>query len=125
MISTTKAWTSRRTGYLGAVRDAASGSSGAVPWLFAGGAHLERFGVHQQNVHGMVTNGKLRDEFLSDNWFQTLNQARSATAIWQHDYKEVRPHHSIGRIAPARFAELYLKCAVDVTRSNSPTSQID
>ena len=73
----------------------------------------------------MVTNAKLRDEFLNDSWFQTLNQARSSTAIWQHDYKEVSPHHSIGRIASARLSELYLKLAVDVTPSNSPNTQID
>ena len=70
-------------------------------------------------------NGKLRDEFLNDNWFQTLRQTRSATAIWRQDYNEVRPHSSIGRIPPARFAELHRQRAGDATRSTSTTTQID
>ena len=82
-------------------------------------------GRPMHNVYIESFNGKLRDEFLNDNWFQTLNQARSATAIWRQDYNEVRPHSSIGRIPPARFAELHRQRAGDATRSDSITTQID
>ena len=70
-------------------------------------------------------NGKFRDEFLNEHWFETLQQARSATALWRQDYNEVRPHGSIGRIPPARFAELHRQRAGDATRSGSTTTQID
>ena len=59
-----------------------------------------------QNGYIESFNGRFRDEFLNDHWFQTLHQARSTIAAWRRDYNEVRPHGSIGRIPPARFAEI-------------------
>lgn len=46
-------------------------------------------------------NGKFRDEHLNEQCFETLQQARSATAIWWQDGNQVRPYGSIGRIPPA------------------------
>jgi putative transposase len=69
--------------------------------------------------------GQNFDEHLSEQWFETLNQARRATAIWRQDYNEVGPHSSLGRIPPARFAELHRQRAGDATRSPSTTTQID
>jgi putative transposase len=82
-------------------------------------------GKPMQNGYIESFNGKLRDEFLNDHWFQTLHQARSATAIWRQDYNEVRPHSSIGRMPPARFAELHRQRAGDAARSTSTNTQID
>jgi putative transposase len=82
-------------------------------------------GRPMQNGYIESFNGKFRDEFLNEHWFETLHQARSATAIWRQDYNEVRPHGSIGRIPPARFAELHRQRAGDATRSTSTTTQID
>jgi len=61
-------------------------------------------GRPMQNGYIESFNGKFRDEFLNEHWFETLQQARNATAIWRQDYNEVRPHSSQGRIPPARFA---------------------
>ena len=82
-------------------------------------------GRPMQNGYIESFNGKFRDECLNEQWFETLHQARSATAIWRQDYNEVRPHGSIGRIPPARFAELHRQRAGDATRSTSTTTQID
>jgi len=82
-------------------------------------------GRPMQNGYIESFNGKFRDEFLNEHWFETLQQARNATAIWRQDYNEVRPHGSIGRIPPARFAELHRQRAGDATRSTSTTTQID
>jgi putative transposase len=82
-------------------------------------------GRPMQNGYIESFNGRLRDEFLNEHWFETLHQARSATAIWRQDYNEVRPHGSIGRIPPARFAELHRQRAGDAARSTSTTTQID
>jgi putative transposase len=82
-------------------------------------------GRPMQNGYIESFNGKFRDEFLNEHWFETLHQARSATVIWRQDYNEVRPHGSIGRMPPAQFAELHRQRAGDATRSPSTTTQID
>ena len=73
-----------------------------------------------QNGYIESFNGKFRDEGLKEHWFQTLHQARAAIAEWQHDYNEVRPHGTIGRIPPARFAELLRRHAGQATRTSTP-----
>ena len=82
-------------------------------------------GRPMQNGYIESFNGKFRDEHLNEQWFETLHQARSATAIWRQDYNEVRPHSSVGRIPPARFAELHRQRAGDAAPSTSTTPQID
>ncbi len=82
-------------------------------------------GRPMQNGYIESFNGKFRDECLNEQWFETLHQARSATAIWRQDYNEVRPHSSCGRIPPAKFAELHRQRAGDAARSTSTTTQID
>ena len=64
-------------------------------------------GRPMQNGYIESFNGKLRDEFLNEHWFDTLQQARSALAAWRQDYNEVRPHSSCRRMPPARFAALH------------------
>ena len=64
--------------------------------------------------------GKFRDECLNEHWFQSLKQARSEISAWRRDYNEVRPHSSIGRIPPARFAEQHRRHAGDAARHLRP-----
>jgi putative transposase len=82
-------------------------------------------GRPMQNGYIESFNGKFRDELLNEQWFETLQQARSATTVWRQDYYEVRPHSSLGRIPPARFAELHRQRAGDAAQSTSTTTQID
>ena len=60
-----------------------------------------------RNMTGYIEsfNGKFRDECLNEQWFESLSQARECIAHWRRDYNEVRPHSSLGRIPPARFAQ--------------------
>ena len=76
-------------------------------------------GRPMQNGYIESFNGTLRDEHLNECWFQTLHQAREAVAIWRKDYNEVRPHSSLGRIPPARFAELHRQRAGDAAQHPS------
>lgn len=69
-------------------------------------------------------NGKFRDECLNEQWFSSLLQARSTISTWRQDYNEVRPHSSLGRIPPAKFAELHRQRANDATQTSTNT-QID
>ena len=78
-------------------------------------------GRPMQNGYIESFNGKFRDECLNDQWFQSLHQARTEIAIWRRDYNEVRPHSSIGRIPPARFAEQHRRHAGDAARHLTPT----
>ena len=78
-------------------------------------------GRPMQNGYIESFNGKFRDECLNEQWFETLQQARSTISIWRQDYNEVRPHSSVGRMPPARFAELHRQRAGDATRSSTTT----
>jgi len=79
-------------------------------------------GRPMQNGYIESFNGKFRDECLNEQWFETLAQARSAIGVWRQDYNEVRPHSSVGRMPPARFAELHRQRAGDATRSSSTSN---
>jgi len=82
-------------------------------------------GRPMQNGYIESFNGRFRDECLNEHWFETLHQARSTIATWRQDYNEVRPHSSIGRMPPARFAELHRQRAGDEVQSPSTTKEIN
>ncbi len=46
-------------------------------------------------------NGRLRDELLNPEIFDTLLEARVLTERWRQDYNRVRPHSSLGYRPPA------------------------
>ncbi len=46
-------------------------------------------------------NGKLRDEFLNLEVFDTLLEARVLTARWRHEYNQFRPHSALRYRPPA------------------------
>jgi putative transposase len=81
-------------------------------------------GKPMQNGYIESFNGKFRDECLNEHWFQTLHQARETIASWQRDYNEVRPHSSIGRIPPARFAEQQRRHAGAAARPSPESNDI-
>lgn len=80
-------------------------------------------GRPMQNGYIESFNGRFRDECLNEHWFETLHQARTEIAKWRRDYNEVRPHGSIGRIPPARFAEQHRRQAGDAARHLPPASK--
>ena len=47
---------------------------------------------------------KLRDEFLSLEYFDTLQEARKLTKAWRVEYNHCRPHSSLGYMTPAEYA---------------------
>jgi putative transposase len=83
-------------------------------------------GKPMQNGYIESFNGKLRDECLNEQWFGTLQQARVTINEWRRDYNEVRPHSSLGRIPPARFAEQHRRLAGDAAqRASDKTKPIN
>lgn len=49
-------------------------------------------------------NGKLRDELLNRESFESLAEARVIIENWRRDYNENRPHSSLGYESPGPFA---------------------
>jgi len=46
-------------------------------------------------------NGKLRDELLNREIFETLLEAKTLVGWWKREYNEFRPHSSLGYRPPA------------------------
>jgi transposase InsO family protein len=46
-------------------------------------------------------NGKLRDECLNGEIFETLLEAQVLIECWRHEYNTFRPHSSLGYRPPA------------------------
>jgi len=76
---------------------------------------------HSAQGRGLLT----AYECLNDHWFQTLHQARTAIGAWRQDYNQVRPHSSIGRIPPAKFAELHRRLAGDAAKQPANNEEIN
>ena len=89
------------------VDDGPEFSSKAVDqWAARRGVSL-RFidpGQPMQKAYIESFNGKFRDECLSQHWFISLDEARSASEEWRRDYNERRPHRSLQQQTPAEFA---------------------
>ena len=50
-------------------------------------------------------NGKIRDEFLNEHWFTSLEEARLLAAQWLYDDNHVRPHSSLNYLTPMQFVQ--------------------
>ena len=48
-------------------------------------------------------NGRLRDECLNEEVFDSLAHARRVLARWRHDYNHERPHSSLGGLTPVQM----------------------
>jgi putative transposase len=68
------------------------------------GWHYIAPGKPQQNGFSESFNGRLRDELLNETLFRSLPDARTKLQDWRRDYNEVRPHSSLGYLAPSVYA---------------------
>jgi len=57
-----------------------------------------------QNGYAESFHGKLRDEFLNREEFESESQARALGALWKEEYNTERPHSSLGYQTPAEFS---------------------
>lgn len=57
-------------------------------------------GKPTQNAFMESFNGRLRDELLNEEIFETLADARRRLQLWRHDYNDIRPHSSLGGMTP-------------------------
>ena len=66
--------------------------------------HYIEPGKPVQNAFIESFNSKLRDECLNEYVFSSLGEARAIIEAWRHDYNQLRPHSSLGYLAPEEFA---------------------
>lgn len=62
-----------------------------------------RPGKPMENGHIESFNGRLREECLDMNVFTSLDETRRVLSDWRLDYNRVRPHSSLGGLAPEEF----------------------
>lgn len=63
--------------------------------------HYIKPGKPQQNGFIEAFNGRLRDELLNEEVFESLAAARRMLERWRHDYNHVRPHSALSGRPPA------------------------
>jgi putative transposase len=73
--------------------------------------HFIRPGKPIENAYAESFNGKLRDECLNENWFVTMDDARSRIEAWRLDYNQVRPHSGLDNLTPSEFALRHIPVA--------------
>ena len=59
-----------------------------------------------ENGYNESFNGKLRDELLNGEIFDTLLEAKVLIERWRREYNTIRPHSSLGYVPPAPEARL-------------------
>lgn len=77
-----------------------------LQWAHERGIELSfiRPGKPVENAFAESFNGTFREECLNEHWFLSLQEARREIESWRVDYNEVRPHSSLGKLAPSEFA---------------------
>src|SRR5258708_8360868 len=60
-------------------------------------------GKPSQNGADESFNGKLRDEYLTLQWFRNRVDAKVGIEQWRRHYNDVRPHSSLGYLTPLEF----------------------
>jgi putative transposase len=61
-------------------------------------------GAPWENGYAESFHGKLRDELLAGEVFDSVRDARRLAAAWREDYNHRRPHSALGYRTPAAFA---------------------
>ena len=90
-------------------------------WAYRQGVELRfiRPGKPIENCYVESFNGKFRDECLNQHWFVDLGDARRTIEAWRLDYNQVRPHSSLGNLAPQQFSEAALRSSKQDLRAAS------
>jgi putative transposase len=65
-------------------------------------------GKPTQNAFIESFNGRIRDEFFNEHWFQSLSDARTRAAKWRTMYNELRPHGSLKGLTPKEFFDKHV-----------------
>ncbi len=74
-------------------------------WALGKGVTLDfsRPGKPTDNAFVESFNGKVRAKCIDQNWFLSLDDARSKCEAYRREYNEERPHSAIGNKTPMEF----------------------
>jgi len=74
-------------------------------WAYRRGVQLDFIhpGKPVENAFIESFNGRLRDECLNVQQFESLGDARAKIEAWRVDYNQHRPHSSLGHLTPKEF----------------------
>jgi putative transposase len=70
---------------------------------------FSRPGTPTDNPFIEAFNGRFRQECLDQNWFASLDEARTLIEAWRQDYNIVRPHGSLDHLTPTAYKEHWLQ----------------
>ena len=70
---------------------------------------FSRPGTPTDNPFIEAFNGRFRQECLDQNWFASLDDARTIIEAWRTDYNTVRPHSSLDHLTPVTYKEKWLQ----------------
>ena len=75
-------------------------------WAYRNKVRLDfiRPGKPVENAYIESFNGRMRDECLNVNEFDSLRDAQAMIEAWREDYNGHRPHGSLGDLTPIEFA---------------------
>ena len=75
-------------------------------WAWENGVQLDFTRPGKPTDNGLCEsfNGRLRDECLNVNEFESIDHAREKIEAWRVDYNEQRPHGALGHLTPSEFA---------------------
>lgn len=84
-------------------------SKALAEWAWKNGVHLDFIRPGKPTENGMIEsfNGRLRDECLNCNEFESLDDARARIEAWRIDYNHERPHSALGHLTPKEYVRLH------------------
>jgi putative transposase len=68
---------------------------------------FSRLGKPTDNAIIESFNGRLRQEYLNEHWFLSMEDAQQTVDWWRLDYNTVRPHSALGNLTPCEFAKMH------------------
>ena len=72
-------------------------------WMIGVTLDFSRPGKPTDNAFVESFNGKVRAECIDQNWFLSLQDARSKCESFRQEYNEHRPHSSLGNKTPMEY----------------------
>lgn len=74
-----------------------------------------------QNGYAESFHGRLRDEFLEREEFESVAQAQALAALWKEEYNTERPHSSLSYLTPSEFAAKSMRYVPIEENPHDPT----